>query len=78
MMPSLISGPSQPAPAASMPTAIGSGTFEPVVRHDPREDEADRDIEHGADASDPMMPIGMSRSGTLASCAAVETASNPI
>ena len=28
--------------------------------------------------SDPMMPIGMSRIGRLASCAAVETASKPM
>jgi len=29
-------------------------------------------------ASEPMIPMGMSRCGFLASCAAVETASNPI
>ncbi len=28
--------------------------------------------------SEPRMPIGMSREGFLASCAAVETASNPM
>src|SRR5262249_46756445 len=78
MAPSLISGAIQPTPAWSAATAIGSGTSNcrygtiPVAM-------ADTAIYRTVQINnEPMMPIGISRWGFFASCAAVLTASNPM
>src|SRR5882672_4282793 len=76
--PSLISEDIQPRPARSATTALGSGTLS-SLEIITRVAIADTMMYNRVQmSSDPMMPIGMSRCGFLASCAAVLTASNPM
>ena len=80
MAPILMNGRSQarPGPAALMPTAIGSGTFSSVYFTIPVRTSDTAMYSTVQMTSDPRMPIGMSRFGFFVSCAAVDTASNPI
>ena len=68
----------RPGPAALMPTAIGSGTFSSVYFTMPVSTIATVMYSTVQIARDVRMPIGMSRRGFRASCAAVLTASNPM
>ena len=77
-IPNLINGESQPTPAASMPTAMGSGTFNRSNGTIPVRMKPTTTYSTVQMISEPRMPIGMSRFGFLASWAAVETASKPI
>jgi hypothetical protein len=78
MAPNLISDAIHPTPAWSAATAIGSGTSScrygtmPVATADTA---MYRTVQTN---SEPMMPMGMSRWGFFASCAAVLTASKPM
>ena len=77
-IPSLMNGESQPTPAASIPTAIGSGTFNLSNGTMPVSTRLTTTYSTVQITSEPRIPIGISRIGLFASCAAVETASNPI
>ena len=61
-----------------MPTATGSETFRSVYGTMPVSKPETRMYRTVQMTSDPRMPMGMSFCGFFASCAAVETASNPI
>ena len=61
--PSLMKLEIQLSPARSATTAIGSGTLSSVYGTTPVAMPEHEDVEHGADQSEPMMPIGMSRWG---------------
>src|SRR6185312_1290172 len=76
--PNLTIGLSQPIPVASMPNAIGAGTLSCVYLTMPVRTSATATYRMVQMTSDTMMPIGMSRCGLRASCAAVDTASNPM
>jgi hypothetical protein len=65
-------------PVASIPTAIGSGTLSRVNDTMAVSSPATRMNTSVQIASEPRIPVGMSRCGFLASCAAVETASKPM
>src|SRR5690242_12744165 len=76
--PNLTIGLSQPMPVASMPNAIGAGTLSCEYLTTPVSTSATAKYNTVQITSDAMMPIGMSRCGLRASCAAVETASKPM
>src|SRR6185437_6126359 len=76
--PSFTIGLSHLMPVASMPNAIGAGTLSCVYLTMPVSTSATATYRIVQITSDTMMPIGMSRCGFRASCAAVDTASNPM
>src|SRR5215471_11112793 len=76
--PTLIIDAIQPTPAWSAATAIGSGTSNCKYGTIPVATAETAMYNTVQISSEPMMPIGMSRWGFLASCAAVLTASKPI
>src|SRR5579871_928879 len=71
-------GASHRRPVASMPTASGSATSSRWYGTMPSSTTATAMYSTVQTASDPRMPIGMSRAGFFASCAAVDTASKPM
>src|SRR5947209_1702108 len=76
--PSLTTMLPQRTPVTSMPMAIGSGTSRLVYLTNPVSTAATRMYRTVQTASDPRMPMGMSRAGFFASWAAVDTASKPM
>ncbi len=74
----LTTGLNQVRPVASMPTAMRVGDVEPLVGHDADQHDRDRDVDDGADQRATRGSRSACRAaGSRASCAAVETASNP-
>src|SRR5947209_3254733 len=68
----------QCTPVRSMPTANGSRTSRSGYATNPVSTSATMMYRMVQMTSDPRMPMGMSLAGFFASCAAVETASNPM
>src|ERR1051325_1553397 len=76
--PSLMIGRSHVSPVLSTPSAIGAGTFNFVYGTMPVSTSATAMYSSVQITSEYMMPRGMSVCGFFDSCAAVDTASNPM
>ena len=66
------------APVRCIASAIGAGTLSSVYDTMPVSTADTTTYRMVQTTSDPRMPMGMSRCGFFASCAAVLTASNPM
>ena len=77
-VPRRTSVPPHESPVKSIANATGAATFNCAYGTSPVSSNATTIYSTVQIASEPRMPIGISRCGFLASCAAVDTASNPI